>query len=78
MEKMMFKKRKVHAKTQPYNPQKQEPVIRASICTGEQVAGFKDRESGKFEEAMLIRGEGDLQEFCTRYEVKREDIKKVW
>lgn len=74
----MFKKKKTHAKIQPFNPQTQEPVIRASICTGEQVAGFKDKESGKFEEAMLIRGEGDLQEFCTRYEVRREDIKKVW
>ena len=54
------------------------PVIRASICTGEQVAGFKDRETGKFTEAMLIRGEQDLGEFCTRYEVKQEDIKKEW
>ena len=74
----MFKKKKAHAVPQPYNPQKQEPVIRASICTGEQVAGFRDRESGKFEEAMLIRGEGELLEFCARYEVRREDIKKVW
>lgn len=62
----------------PYDSEKQMPVIRASICTGEQVAGFKDRESGKFEEAMLIRGEGDLQEFCSRYGVNKEDIKKVW
>lgn len=75
---MMFKKKKTHANIQPYDSEKQEPVIRASICTGEQVAGFKDKENGKFEEAMLIRGEGDLQEFCARYAVRREDIKKVW
>lgn len=74
----VFKKRKNHAIIQPYNSKTQEPVIRASICTGEQVAGFRDKESGKFEEAMLIRGEGDLQEFCARYGVKRENIKKVW
>lgn len=78
-ERSMFgRKKKQHSEIKPYNPGTQTPVIRASICTGEQVAGFKDKESGKFEEAMLIRGEEDLQEFCSRYQVNREDIKKVW
>ena len=77
-ERMFGRKKKQHTEMKPYDPEKQMPVIRASICTGEQVAGFKDRESGKFEEAMLIRGEGDLQEFCSRYGVNKEDIKKVW
>ena len=31
-----------------------KPVIRASICTGEEVAGFKDIRTGKIEEIMLI------------------------
>ena len=31
------------------------PVIRASICTGEQVAGFRDEATGKFTEMMLLR-----------------------
>ena len=75
---MFGRKKKQHSEIQPYNPIKQTPVIRASICTGEQVAGFKDKESGKFEEAMLIRGEVDLQVFCSRFGVNREDIKKVW
>ena len=30
------------------------PVIRASICTGEKVAGFQDIHTGKFTEIMLI------------------------
>lgn len=75
---MFGKKKKLHTKQQPYNPQKQTPAIRASICTGEQVAGFLDTGTGKFEEAMCIRGEKDLEEFCTQYAVKREDIKKIW
>ena len=37
------------------------PVIRSSICTGEQVAGFKDAVSGKFEELMLIHDEKTLR-----------------
>ena len=33
------------------------PAIRQSICTGERVAGFVNRETGGFSEVMLIRTE---------------------
>ena len=54
------------------------PVIRASICTGEEVAGFKDPLNGKFEELMLIRDDRDLQEFLRRYQVEEAEIKREW
>ena len=54
------------------------PVIRSSICTGEQVAGFKDSASGKFEELMLIRNDKDLQEFLRKYQVDETEIKREW
>lgn len=54
------------------------PVIRASICTGEQVAGFKDPVSGKFQELMLIRNDRDLQEFLEQYQVSESDIQREW
>ena len=54
------------------------PVIRSSICTGEQVAGFKDIVSGKFEELMLIRNTQDFQEFLCRYQVEETEIKREW
>ncbi|MDE5892616.1 MAG: aspartate dehydrogenase [Acetatifactor sp.] len=50
-------------------------MLRCSICTGEQVAGFKDIHTGKFEEVMLIRNERELREFMAQYgvsEVTRE------
>lgn len=50
-----------------YDPETQRPVLRCSICTGEQVAGFKDIRSGKFEEVMLIRNNQELQEFMKMY-----------
>ena len=43
------------------------PVIRCSICTGEQVAGFRNGQTGRFEEVMLIRSPADLEEFKQRY-----------
>lgn len=54
------------------------PVIRSSICTGEQVAGFKDAISGKFEELMLLRDDKDFAEFLQCYQVEESEIKREW
>lgn len=56
-----------------YDKDKQYPIIRASICTGEKVAGFKDIDGGHFTEVMLIRDEADLQKFKNTYGI--EDIR---
>lgn len=53
-------------------------MIRSSICTGVQVAGFKDPVSGKFDELMLIRNGGDLAEFCSQHQVDGNDIRREW
>ena len=52
-----------------YDRKTLEPVIRCSICTGERVAGFRDRQTGAFREVMLIRNEQDLAAFCREYGV---------
>lgn len=65
-------------KMQPvaFDPAQQKAVMRCSICTGEQVAGFQDIHTGKFEEVMLIRGEADLQHFKEQYGVA--EITKIY
>ena len=50
-----------------YDAETYKPVVKCSICNGEQVAGFKNLHTGKFEEIMLVRSEADLQEFKERY-----------
>ena len=64
----MFQKKKKIIKCS-YDQEHLTPVIRCSICNGEQVAGFKDVRSGKFQDVMLIRSEKDLQEFKDRYDL---------
>lgn len=71
----MFKRKK---KNCCYDKETQKPVMRVSICTGEKVAGFQDKASGKFTDVMLIRSESDLSQFCREYGVEKEDIGKVW
>lgn len=50
-----------------YDREHKTPIIKCSICNGEQVAGFKHLQTGKFEEIMLIRDEKDLEEFKEMY-----------
>ena len=52
---MYGRKKKAETPKIKFDPGQQKPVIRCSICTGEQVAGFKDIATGKFYEVMLIK-----------------------
>ena len=56
--------------TQSYDKMNKKPVIKASICNGEQVAGFKDIHTGKIEEIMLIKNEADLDTFRKTYGIE--------
>lgn len=67
------KKSKVEKKS--YDRENLRPVIRASICTGEQTAGFKDIRTGKFKEVMLIQTDADMEEFLEIYDIRKEDVK---
>lgn len=73
----MFGRRRRRAAV-PYDTAGKIPVIRSSICTGEQVAGFKDPVSGKFQELALIRDDRDLQDFLEQYQVKESDVRREW
>lgn len=63
----MFGKKEVKKKM--YDKENLRPVLKCSICTGEQIAGFKNIHSGKFEEIMLIRNEKDLDTFMEMYDI---------
>ena len=71
----MFFKKKLEKKT--YDKLRKKPVIKASICTGEQVAGFKDIHTGKIEEVMLIKNQADLDAFKKMYGID-DDIEKEY
>ncbi len=71
----MFRKK---VKKQTYDKEILRPVIRSSICTGEQVAGFRNIQTGKFSEVMLIRDGGDLEEFLETYDISEADVGKEY
>ena len=67
----IFRRKK---KPLPYDRENLRPVIRASICTGEQTAGFRHRTTGRFSEVMLIRTDRDLEEFLELYGISPDEI----
>lgn len=64
-------------RTPAAQPHRGTPAIRCSICTGEQVAGFRNRETGRFEEIMLLRTPDDLEIFRERYGIT-DEIEKIY
>lgn len=69
----LFKKKSA---VQSYDTENKNPVIKASICNGEQIAGFKDIYTGKFEEVMLIKTAADLRKFKSVYGITEEITKE--
>ena len=69
----LFKKKKIF---KSYDRENTKPVIKASICNGEQVAGFKDINTGKIEEVMLIKCPADLDTFKKMYGIDDEIAKE--
>ena len=65
----LFGKKKVAAPLIEYDPEKQRAILKCSICNGEQVAGFKDKTTGKFTEVCLIRDEKELDKFMELYDL---------
>lgn len=69
----IFKKKR----TQSYDKINKKPVLKTSICTGEQVAGFQDIHTGRIEEIMLIKNATDVDRFKQMYGIE-EEIPKVY
>ena len=72
---MLFRRKKRPA---AYDKTGKVPVIRTSICNGEQTAGFKDTATGKFFEIMLLRSDADLKEFMETYGLAESEIKREY
>ena len=62
----------------PFPPDRYEPVLRRSICTGETTACARERATGKLHELMLIRTEQDLKQFAADYGVDPSEVKTVY
>ena len=70
----LFKKKIV---VNTYDKDNKKPVIKASICNEELIAGFKDIHTGKIGEIMLVKSPADLDIFKKMYGID-EEIEKEY
>ena len=52
------------------------PVIRVSICTGEETAGLRDNKTGAFLEVMRLVSDQDYEEFFRM--CGTEDVERIY
>ena len=71
-----FGKKAADRERHVFDPEKEAAVLRCSICNGEQVAGFRNLETGKFTEVCLIHNYGELEDFMEEYGLT--DIRKEY
>ena len=71
---MFGKKKKGLKPSVGYVSSKHVPIIKASICNGEQVVGFKDVNTGHFTEVMLVREHSDLMDFKRMYNLPNDIV----
>ncbi|MCD8020657.1 MAG: aspartate dehydrogenase [Clostridiales bacterium] len=69
-----FHKKAKQTEKKSYDRENQKPILKCSICNGEQVAGFKDVHTGKVEEVMFIRSDKDLVTFMETYGIEDRNM----
>ena len=74
----MFGRKKRKASVVKFDRTHQRAILRCSICTGERVAGFKDIDTGRFTDVMLIRTDADLEEFMRTYQLTGAEIAREY
>ncbi len=65
-----FHKKNVQERIE-FDPNSQYAVIRSSICTGEKVAGFKNKTDGHFVDVMVIQSPEDEEYFKELYGIDK-------
>lgn len=73
----MFWNKKNRTASKNYDHENLRPVLKSSICTGEQVAGFENIHTGVFQDVKLIKSPADLEDFKKTYGITG-DLKKIY
>ena len=46
-------------------------AVESSICTGETLIGFRENDSGRLQQAEVVRSEKDIARFYRRHHLRR-------
>lgn len=73
----LFPKKQTHARP-AFDPEKEEAVIRESICTGEQSLSIVSKTDGSRHEVGLVRDRKDLEAYAREYGFDPDTVERVY
>ena len=61
-----------------WDPAREEPVVKKSICTGEATVGFVDRATGKYRDVRKVTTQVEIDAFCQEVGLAQGSIKTIY
>ncbi|MBP5186950.1 MAG: aspartate dehydrogenase [Clostridiales bacterium] len=61
-----------------FDPEKEEPVVKKSICTGEATVGFVERATGKYRDVRKVTSPLEIAAFCKQVGVEEGKIRTIY
>lgn len=61
-----------------FDPDKEEPAVRKSICTGEMTVGFLLRGSKHFRDVQVVHSQAEVDAFCRAIGADPSTIKTIY
>lgn len=61
-----------------FDREKEEPVIKKSICTGEATVGFVDKTSGHYKDIRKVTTQVEIETFCKEVGIDPKTIRTIY
>ncbi|MCR5057443.1 MAG: aspartate dehydrogenase [Clostridiales bacterium] len=61
-----------------FDREKEEPVIKKSICTGEATVGFVDKNTGHYRDIRKVNSPIEIEAFCEEVGIDPQTIRTIY
>ena len=61
-----------------FDPLKEEPVVKKSICTGEATVGFVDKSTGHYRDIRKVTSPIEIEAFCEEVGIDPQTIRTIY
>ena len=61
-----------------FDPLKEEPVVKKSICTGEATVGFVDKNTGHYRDIRKVTSPVEIEAFCEEVGIDPQTIRTIY
>ena len=74
----LFSKKNPENISVDFDPTREEPAVKKSICTGETTVGFVDRATGRYRDVKKVTTPLEIEMFCQQTGWDPKKIKTIY